>query len=114
MTNCPLILTESAKNHIAHVIERQKDDHEALFRIDVIGGGCSGFQYVFKTDKQENIEEGDTIFDLGHFQMVIHESALPFIDGATLDYVEDLIGAAFKIENPNASSSCGCGTSFSI
>ena len=81
-------------------------------RIAVEGGGCSGFQYDIKLEKQP--AHDDTIFNKFGAKVVIDPISLEFLAGATIDYSEEIIGAKFVIENPNASSSCGCGTSFSI
>ncbi|MBU2963403.1 iron-sulfur cluster assembly accessory protein [Citreicella sp. C3M06] len=80
-------------------------------RVAVEGGGCSGFQYEIKLDDPAS---DDLILSHGSERVVIDEISLPFLAGATIDFTEELIGARFVIENPNASSSCGCGTSFSM
>jgi len=80
-------------------------------RIAVEGGGCSGFQYDIKLDTPT---EDDLILDNGHEKVVVDSVSLPFLAGATIDFTEELIGARFVIDNPNATASCGCGTSFSI
>ena len=82
-------------------------------RIAVEGGGCSGFQYDISLDDPA---EGDLIFEGpdGKERVVIDEVSLPFLENAVIDFTEELIGARFVIENPNATSSCGCGTSFSM
>lgn len=86
------------------------DQGQAL-RIAVEGGGCSGFQYEITLD---NPAEGDLVLE-GHGQKVVVDAvSLPFLSGAVIDFTDELIGARFTIDNPNATSSCGCGTSFSI
>jgi len=85
-------------------------DGKAL-RIAVEGGGCSGFQYEIDLDTPKT---GDLVLEGQGEKVVIDSTSLPFLAGATIDFTEELIGARFAIENPNASSSCGCGTSFSI
>ncbi|GGG75567.1 heme biosynthesis protein HemY [Salipiger pallidus] len=80
-------------------------------RVAVEGGGCSGFQYDIKLDAAA---EDDLILTHGQEKVVIDEVSLPFLANAVIDFSEELIGARFTIENPNASSSCGCGTSFSM
>ena len=80
-------------------------------RIAVEGGGCSGFQYLIELGEPG---EGDTVLEGAGETVVVDEVSLPFLTGATIDFSEELIGARFVIDNPNASSSCGCGTSFSI
>jgi iron-sulfur cluster assembly accessory protein len=81
-------------------------------RVAVEGGGCSGFQYDIKLEEKES--EGDTVFDKNGAKVVIDSISMEFLAGATIDFSEELIGAKFTIENPNATSSCGCGTSFSV
>lgn len=85
-------------------------DGKAL-RIAVEGGGCSGFQYEIDLDTPKT---DDLVLEGQGEKVVIDSTSLPFLAGATIDFTEELIGARFAIENPNASSSCGCGTSFSI
>ena len=80
-------------------------------RVAVKGGGCSGFQYVFKI--VEKVNEDDQVFEKDDCRVIIDKKSLQFLEGAEIDYNEELIGSSFKIINPNASSSCGCGTSFS-
>ncbi len=83
-----------------------------VLRVQVNGGGCQGFEYEFKTDT--SINDDDKTFEKDEITVVIDEVSLPFLENAEIDYVDDLIGAYFKVNNPNAASSCGCGTSFSI
>ena len=82
------------------------------FRVSVLGGGCSGFQYKFGFDDVKN--PNDMLIDCDGVLVVIDEISIPFLEGATLDYIEELIGSSFKIINPNAANSCGCGSSFSV
>ena len=82
------------------------------FRISVSGGGCQGFSYNFNFDNK--IKEDDKILNFKKVKVLIDQTSLGFIKGSRLDFVEDMIGAYFKITNPNATSTCGCGTSFSI
>ena len=81
-------------------------------RIAVKGGGCSGFQYIVNI--VEKVNEDDQIFEKEDCRVVIDKISLQFLEGAEIDYKEELIGSSFKINNPNATSSCGCGTSFSF
>ena len=83
-----------------------------ILRVAVKGGGCSGFQYVFKIT--EKINDGDYVFEKYGCKLIIDKTSLQFLEGAEIDYNEELIGSSFKVNNPNASSSCGCGTSFSF
>ena len=80
-------------------------------RVAVAGGGCSGFQYEIKLDAPA---EEDLVLEGKGEKVVVDEVSLPFLENAVIDFTEELIGALFTIENPNATSSCGCGTSFSI
>ena len=83
-----------------------------ILRVAVKGGGCSGFQYVF--DVVDQVNENDKVFEKYNCRVIIDETSLQFLEGAEIDYSEELIGSSFKISNPNATSSCGCGTSFSF
>lgn len=83
-----------------------------MLRVAVTGGGCSGFQYNFALDDAK--AEDDLVLERDGAVILIDSLSLDFLRGAEIDYVDDLIGAAFKINNPNAQSACGCGTSFSV
>ncbi len=83
-----------------------------LLRLSVEGGGCSGFQYKF--DLVARSEADDLIIEQDGATVLVDPISLPFLEGAELDYVQELIGASFKVNNPNAQASCGCGTSFTI
>ena len=98
--------TESAKTEIARVISEK--GNETYFRITVQGGGCSGFKYNFSFD--DKINSNDSKFDLA----VIDTNSLNIIAGSTIDFKKELIGNSFVINNPKATSSCGCGLSFSV
>ena len=89
-----------------------KKDKGSFFRIAIKGGGCSGFQYDFSFDKKPN--DDDMIFKEGGIDFLIDKVSIDFLRGGTLEYVSELAGSYFKIENPNATANCGCGTSFSI
>ena len=102
-------ITESAQNHIANVL---KTDNSKYFRITVLGGGCAGFQYKFEFENSKKID--DLLIKTDKIIVLIDDTSLNLIKGSQIDYVNDLIGSSFKINNPQASSSCGCGTSFSI
>lgn len=104
-------LTESAGKRIAEL--RAMEGNPALMlRITVSGGGCAGFQYGFALDDKKGAE--DVIFDAEGVQVVVDEMSLGLLAGSELDYVEDLMGAYFTLRNPNATSTCGCGSSFSV
>ena len=104
-----LEITENAEMHISKIIEKDKAN---FFRITVLGGGCAGFQYKFEFDNNFNKE--DTLIKTKKISILVDEVSLNFIKGSKIDYVNELIGSSFKITNPQASSSCGCGTSFSL
>jgi len=105
-------LSESAARRIS-VLLRDEDEAKAKFmRVAVEGGGCSGFQYIFSFDATRN--EDDRAFEKDGVEVVVDEVSLDLVRGGELDYVEELIGSYFQVVNPNASSSCGCGTSFSL
>ena len=85
---------------------------EKMLRVAVLGGGCSGFQYKF--DLETTVNDDDVVIEKDGARVVIDSVSQPFLDGAVIDYKDELIGAHFAIDNPNATSSCGCGTSFSM
>ena len=104
-----LEITENAQKHIASILAT---DNSKYFRITVLGGGCAGFQYKFDFDNEINTD--DNLIKTEKIEIIIDNTSLEFIKGSKIDYVKELIGSSFKILNPQASSSCGCGTSFSI
>ena len=104
-------VTENAAKRVAWLIEQDGRDG-LMLRVTVSGGGCSGFQYGFAFD--DIVGEDDQIFERDGVSVVIDEVSLELLAGSTIDFVEDLIGASFQITNPLATSSCGCGASFSI
>jgi iron-sulfur cluster insertion protein len=106
-----VVVTENAARRIA-VLKTQEQAQNAFLRIAVSGGGCSGFQYGFTFDKRRN--EDDFVFERDGIAVVVDDISLSLLSGAEIDFVEDLMGASFQIRNPNATSSCGCGNSFSI
>ena len=105
-----IALTPAAAARVAAIAARQ--NKPAILRLSVEGGGCSGFQYKFGLES--TIAEDDVVTETDGVQLVIDAVSLPFIDGAEVDYVESLGGASFQVRNPNATSGCGCGTSFSV
>jgi len=106
-----IVLTENAARRIA-MLRAQEQAEDAFLRIAVSGGGCSGFQYGFTFDDQRN--DDDFLFERDGVTVVVDDVSLGLLNGAEVDFVEDLMGASFQIRNPNAASSCGCGNSFSI
>ncbi len=103
-------LTKDAVKRISFLLT--KEQKNKFFRIKVTGGGCSGFQYHFSFDNER--QQDDLSFKKGDAEVLIDELSLSFVEGSKLEYVDDLSGAFFQITNPNATASCGCGTSFSI
>jgi len=106
-----LLVSESAARRIA-ALKVQEDCDGAFLRIAVSGGGCSGFQYGLSFDAEKNPD--DFLFERDGVAVVVDDTSLDLLNGAEIDFVEDLMGASFQIKNPNAASSCGCGNSFSI
>ncbi|ABL69039.1 MULTISPECIES: HesB/IscA family protein [Paracoccus] len=106
--NLPPKVTERA---FARLAEINGDGPTRPLRVAVAGGGCSGFQYDIRLDEAA---EDDLVLSGAGQSVVVDPVSLPFLAGATIDFADELIGARFTIDNPNASSSCGCGTSFSI
>ena len=106
-----IVVTENAARRIA-ALRTQEEADGAFLRIAVSGGGCSGFQYGFTFDGQRN--DDDFLFERDGIAVVVDDVSLGLLNGAEIDFVEDMMGASFRINNPNAASSCGCGNSFSI
>jgi iron-sulfur cluster insertion protein len=106
-----IVVTDNAARRIAW-LKSQENVDSAFLRIAVSGGGCSGFQYGFSFDDQRN--DDDVLFEKDGVAVIVDEVSLALLNGAEVDFVEDLMGASFQIRNPNAASSCGCGNSFSI
>ena len=102
-------ITNNAQEHIATVL---KKDSAKYFRITVLGGGCAGFQYKFDFENLKN--DDDILIHNDKIDVIIDETSMELIQNSKIDYVHELIGSSFKITNPQATSSCGCGTSFSI
>jgi len=111
LANAGVTLSASAAKQLAALMAREGTEG-MLFRVAVSGGGCSGFQYGFSFDDQVN--EDDRVFERDGIRAVVDEVSLELLAGAEIDFVEDLAGSSFQVRNPNAKSSCGCGTSFSI
>ncbi|MEK9212661.1 iron-sulfur cluster insertion protein ErpA [Sphingomonas sp. 2378] len=105
-----IALTPAAASRVAAIAQRQ--NKPAILRLSVEGGGCSGFQYKFGL--ADGPAEDDVIAETDGVRLVVDSISLDLVRGAEVDYVESLGGAAFRVENPNAASGCGCGTSFSV
>jgi iron-sulfur cluster assembly accessory protein len=103
-------VTDRASDKIAAILK--KETAGAMLRVSVEGGGCSGFQYKFDVERER--AQDDIAIGRPDAKVLIDPVSLGFLTGSQIDYVDDLIGAAFKINNPQAKSSCGCGTSFSL
>jgi len=114
MTDMPaptLIFSDSAANKVKSLIE--EEDNEALkLRVFITGGGCSGFQYGFTFDEEAN--DGDTMVEKNGVTLLIDPMSFQYLVGAEIDYSEGIEGAQFVIRNPNATTTCGCGSSFSV
>lgn len=106
-----ITLSESAATRIKFLAENEGNPN-LMLRIEVSGGGCSGFQYGFSLD--ETTTDDDRLFERNGIKVVIDETSLELLNGAELDFKEDLMGQYFQMNNPNASSTCGCGSSFSL
>jgi iron-sulfur cluster insertion protein len=105
-----LIFTDAAASKVKDLIEEEKNDALKL-RVFVSGGGCSGFQYGFTFD--ENVQDGDTKVEKNGVTLLVDPMSFQYLTGAEIDYKEDLEGSQFVIKNPNATTTCGCGSSFS-
>ncbi len=105
-----LTLSPAAARRVAAIAERQAKP--AILRLAVDGGGCSGFQYRFELAGAQ--DDGDSVSETDGVRLVVDAISLDLVAGSTVDYVESLGGAAFKVENPQAASGCGCGSSFGI
>ena len=105
-----LIFTDNAATKVSTLIADEGNDNLKL-RVYVTGGGCSGFQYGFTFD--EDVNEDDTQVENGGVTVLVDSMSIDYLNGAEIDYKEDVSGAQFVIRNPNASSTCGCGSSFS-
>ena len=103
-------VTERAARRIAEIMASEKSAR--ALRVSVEGGGCSGFQYKF--DLVADREPDDIVIERDGATVLIDEMSVGYMEGSEIDFVDDLIGASFKIQNPNATAACGCGTSFSI
>lgn len=106
-----ITVTESAQNKIRTLIDEEANPALNL-RTFVQGGGCSGFQYGFTFD--EEVNEDDFTVDLGSFKLLVDSMSMQYLNDAVIDFSEDAMGSSFTIKNPNATTTCGCGSSFSV
>jgi iron-sulfur cluster assembly accessory protein len=104
-----ITITRAAEDRIS---ELKKSGVGNALRISIQGGGCSGFQYIFSL--VQSPEDNDFVFSQGNAVIIIDLISLPYLEGSKIDFIDNLMEQGFKIDNPNASSSCGCGTSFSV
>ena len=107
----PLVFTDNAAKKVSTLITEEGNDNLKL-RVYISGGGCSGFQYGFTFDEQVN--EDDTTVENGGVTLLVDAMSIQYLTGAEIDYKEDLTGSQFVIRNQNASTTCGCGSSFSV
>ena len=103
-------VTDRAARRVAKILQGEPDG--SMLRVAVNGGGCSGFQYAFEITQDK--AEDDIALEKDGVTVLVDSVSLDFLKGAQIDFVDDLMGQAFRIENPNATASCGCGTSFSV
>jgi iron-sulfur cluster insertion protein len=104
-------LSANAARRVSALRQRQGNP-DLMLRLQVDGGGCSGFQYKFGF--ADAVSDDDVVVERDGVKLVVDQMSLPYLEGSVVDYVEDLAGASFQVKNPNASSSCGCGASFSV
>lgn len=107
----PLIFSNSAAMKVRQLID-EEGDQNLMLRVFISGGGCSGFQYGFTFDQDET--EGDTIVENQGVKLLVDPMSVQYLMGAEIDYTEGLEGSQFVIRNPNATTTCGCGSSFSV
>ena len=106
-----VLFTEAAANKVKVLVAEEKNPNLKL-RVSVDGGGCSGFQYGFSFD--EKVNDDDTVIEKNGATMLVDVSSMQYLNGSEVDYLEGLEGARFVVNNPNAKSTCGCGSSFSV
>ncbi len=110
MTQQTVTLSDRAAERITEILSVETEPK--MLRVSVSGGGCSGFQYGF--DIEDNRKDDDLVIEKSGATVLIDPVSVLYMEGSEIDFVDDLIGASFQIRNPNATASCGCGTSFSI
>ena len=109
-TEATFAISESARKQLLQIFAQEADPNTML-RVKVSGGGCAGYQYGF--DFEHTISEDDIVFGDDKVKVVIDSVSMDLLGGSQIDFVDDMVGASFQINNPNATASCGCGTSFS-
>jgi iron-sulfur cluster assembly accessory protein len=110
MTASPITLSPSAAKRIQEI--GKTEGRPLMLRVAVEGGGCSGFQYLF--DLVDSAQPDDLRIELDGVAALVDDISVPFLSGSEIDFVDELAGAEFRVRNPNAKSSCGCGVSFSV
>ena len=110
MTEASVVISERAARRIGEILKSEGEG--AILRISVEGGGCSGFQYKFDIERAR--ADDDLVIARDAAVVLVDPASVPFLSGSEVDFVDDLIGASFRVNNPNATASCGCGTSFSV
>lgn len=110
-TSIPLVFTDAAASKVRQLIAEEGNDG-LMLRVYITGGGCSGFQYGFKFD--DTVNDGDTEVENEGVKVLVDPLSFQYLMGAEIDYKEDLSGAQFVINNPNATTTCGCGSSFAV
>lgn len=110
MSNNIIQVSETAIKKIKEIVQEEQNNQHLKIRVFVQGGGCSGFQYGFTFDEDQN--EDDFVYTFDGTGLLIDSMSAVYLSGAEIDYVEDASGSQFKIKNPNAESTCGCGSSF--
>lgn len=112
-----ILITERAKSEIKRIVEEQKNDNnndkKQYLRVRVVGGGCSGFQYKLTMDEEIN-EKIDELYEINEVSVIVDKRSMMYINGATIDYLDDMNERGFKVVNPSAKSTCGCGSSFNL
>jgi iron-sulfur cluster assembly protein len=107
-----ITLTDTGAEKVREFLSSQGSDVDtAGLRVGVRGGGCSGFQYALAFDQQR---DGDQVFEDKGIRLLVDGPSLPYVEGSVIDYVDDLQGAGFKVDNPNVIAACGCGSSFRV
>ena len=104
-------ITKNAAKRVEELIASENKEN-LMLRVSVSAGGCSGFEYSFDLEKKENSD--DKVFEDKGIKVIVDETSLELLDGSEVDYVDDLSGASFRLNIPNATASCGCGNSFSV
>lgn len=109
-TGKPITITDRAARRVADILKAEGEG--VALRVAVSGGGCSGFQYGFTLDDARAAD--DLVLEKAGATVLVDSVSVMYLEGSEIDFVDDLIGSSFKIQNPNATASCGCGTSFSV